>query len=76
MKHKVLYTITVIAMGLSLLTFWAGLVAVILSACSVIQIALWKIILAWVAVLAVMIVITKGLYAAAEAEEEKLYKKN
>ena len=76
MKHKILYVVTVIAMGIFLLTFWAGLVITILSACSVVQIAFWKVILTWFTVLIVMGVIVAVLFTLAEKEEKKFYEKN
>lgn len=63
-------------MGIFLLTFWAGLVVTILSACNVVQIAFWKVILTCLAVLIVMGVMVAVLFTLAEKEENKFYKKN
>ena len=70
MRCRFLYAMTVITVGLSLLTFWAGVVTSILSACNVIMTPLWVVVLIWLAVLIVFIILTALFYNLADAAEQ------
>ncbi len=70
LRYRFLYTVSVITTGLALLSFWAGLVMSILSACKVIATPLWVVVLIWMAVLIVFVILTALFYNLADTAEQ------
>ena len=71
MKHDFWYTMTIIAAALALITFWAGVVFIILAACKTVLVPLWEVILIWLALLIMLIILIAAFYTLAEKAEQK-----
>ena len=75
LKYDFLYTMTIIAAGLALLTFWVGIVFIVLAACKTILVPLWEVILIWIALLITFTIIVAAFYTLAEEAEREDNKK-